>query len=57
MPISHLEYEQKAVECLRLARVMSDSTNRALLHHMALAWIERANQTKTKSNHTEVPVQ
>jgi hypothetical protein len=28
MPIS--EYEQKAVECLRLARVMSDNTNKAL---------------------------
>ena len=45
MPIS--EYEQKAVECLRLARVMSDNTNKALLHQMALAWIERANQIKT----------
>jgi hypothetical protein len=53
MPISHLEYEQKAVECLRRARVMSDNTNRALLHQMALAWIERANQIKTKSNHSE----
>jgi hypothetical protein len=52
-----IAYEQKAVECLCLALVMSDNTNRALLHHMALAWIERANQTKTKSNHTEVPVQ
>ena len=42
------EYEQKAVECLRLARVMSDNTNKALLRQMALAWIERANQIKTK---------
>ena len=43
MPTSG-EYEQKAAECLRLARVMSDNTNKALLHQMALAWIERANQ-------------
>jgi hypothetical protein len=38
--------EQKAVECLRLAQVMLDSTNKALLHQMALAWIKRANQIK-----------
>jgi hypothetical protein len=50
MPI---EYEQKALECLRLARVMSDNTNKALLRQMALAWIERANQIKTKRNHSE----
>jgi hypothetical protein len=51
MPIS--EYEQRAVECLRLARVMSDNTNKALLHQMALAWIERANQIKTRSVRSE----
>jgi hypothetical protein len=44
------ECEQKAVECLRLARVMSDNTNKALLHQMALAWIERANQIKTRGD-------
>jgi hypothetical protein len=47
------EYEQKAVECLRLARVMRDNTNKALLRQMALAWIERANQIKRKGNHSE----
>ena len=41
------ECEQKAAECLRLARAMSDNTNKALLRQMALAWIERANQLKT----------
>jgi hypothetical protein len=41
--------EQKAAECLRLARVMMDSTNKALLHQMALAWIERANQIRAKA--------
>jgi hypothetical protein len=41
------EYEQKAVDCLRLARVMRDNTNKALFRQMALAWIERANQLKT----------
>jgi hypothetical protein len=46
MPISHLEYEQKAVECLRRARVMSDNTHRALLHQMALAWIERLDRLR-----------
>jgi hypothetical protein len=51
MPIS--DYEQKAVECLRLARVMRDNTNKALFHQMALAWIERANQIKTRSVHSE----
>jgi hypothetical protein len=45
MPKSE-QFEQKAVECLRLARVMMDSTNKALLHQMALAWIERANQIR-----------
>jgi hypothetical protein len=53
MPIS--EYEQKAVECLRLARVMSDNTNKALLHQMALAWIERANQIKTRHSESVEP--
>ena len=47
------ECEQKAVECLRLARVMSDNTNKALLHQMALAWIERANQIRARSKHSE----
>jgi CTP synthase (UTP-ammonia lyase) len=47
------ERERKAVECLRLAQVMSDKTNTAFLHQMALAWIERANQIKTKRNHSE----
>jgi hypothetical protein len=46
------EYEQKAVECLRLARVMSDNTNKALFRQMALAWMERANQIKRKSDHS-----
>ena len=41
------ERERKAVECLRLAQVMSDKTNTAFLHQIALAWIERANQIKT----------
>jgi hypothetical protein len=41
------ECEQKAAECLRLAQAMSDNTNKALFHQMALAWIERANQLKT----------
>jgi hypothetical protein len=41
--------EQKAADCLRAARVMSDNTNKALLHQMALAWIERANQIRAKS--------
>ena len=50
MPI---ECERKAVECLRLARVMSDDTNKALLHQMALAWIERANQKIKQSDHSE----
>jgi hypothetical protein len=52
VPITH-EYEQKAAECLRLARVMNDNTNKALLHQMALAWIERANQIKTKNNKSD----
>ena len=51
-PISQ-ERERKAVECLRLAQVMSDKTNTAFLHQIALAWIERANQIKTKRNHSE----
>ena len=46
MPTSE-ECEQKAAECLRLARVMNDVTHQALLLKMALAWIERANQIKT----------
>ena len=50
MPI---EYEQKALECLRLARVMSDNTNKALLRQMALARIEREKQIKEKRNHSE----
>jgi hypothetical protein len=40
------ECEQKAAECLRLARVMSDLSHKALLLQMALAWTERANQVK-----------
>ena len=47
------ECEQKAVECLRLARVMGDSTNKALLHQLALAWIERANQIKARKKYSE----
>ena len=50
MPNSE-QCEQKAAECLRLARVMTDNTNKALLHQMALAWIERANQIRAKSDH------
>jgi hypothetical protein len=44
------ECEQKAAECLRLARVMNDVTHQALLLKMALAWIERANQMKTRGD-------
>jgi hypothetical protein len=47
------ERERKAVECLRLAQIMSDKTNTAFLHQIALAGIERANQIKTKRNHSE----
>ena len=43
------EYEQKAVDCLRLARVMRDNTTKALFHQMALAWIERAKIPPSRS--------
>jgi hypothetical protein len=42
-----------AVECLRLALVMKDNTNKALLRQMAFAWTERANQIK-RIVHSEV---
>src|SRR5262245_39812062 len=53
MPTSE-ECEQKAAECLRLARVMSDLTRKALLLQMALAWTERANQVKNAERLTHV---
>ena len=40
------EYEQKAAECLRLAEIVSDTTNKALMLQMALYWIKLAEQIK-----------
>jgi hypothetical protein len=40
------EYEQKAAECLRLAEIVRDTTNKALMLHMAESWIKLAEQIK-----------
>jgi hypothetical protein len=40
------ECQQRAAECLRLVRTVVDSTNKALLLEMAVAWIKLAEQKK-----------
>ena len=40
------EYEQKAAECLRLAEIVRDTTNKSLMLHMAESWIKLAEQIK-----------
>jgi hypothetical protein len=40
------EHEQKAAECLRLAEIVRDTTNKALMLHMAQSWIKLAEQIK-----------
>ena len=44
------DYQQNAIECLRLAQDVKDTTNRALLCEMAHGWIRLAEQVMARVN-------
>jgi hypothetical protein len=43
------EYQKQAMDCLRLARQVSDPTNKALLLEMAQTWVSLAEEDLAKS--------
>ena len=43
------DHQRRAAECLRLARVATDKTNKALLIEMAQTWARLAEQDKARS--------